>query len=97
MQVQNNNTYSIMYGMEFLKAGEIKEVSDKEAKLLLAQPNVVEYVSKEQVTALEDENQKLKEELELANLKAEADKLGITYRGNIKADTLRAKIEEAKK
>ena len=63
MQVQNNNTYSIMYGMEFLKAGEIKEVSDKEAKMLLAQPNVVEYVSKEQVNALEEENKKLKEQL----------------------------------
>lgn len=63
MQVQNNNTYSIMYGKEFLKAGEIKEVSDKEAKMLLAQPNVVEYVSKKQVNALEEENKKLKEQL----------------------------------
>ena len=63
MKIQNNNTYSIMYGMDFVKAGEVVEVDDKTAKLLLAQPNVVEYVSKEQVASLEDENKKLKEEL----------------------------------
>jgi len=74
MQVQNNNTYSIMYGMEFLKAGEIKEVSNKEAKMLLAQPNVVEYVSKEQVTALEEENKKLKEQLVKGTTKKSAKK-----------------------
>lgn len=74
MQVQNNNTYSIMYGMEFLKAGEIKEVSGKEAKMLLAQPNVVEYVSKEQVTALEKENKKLKEQLAKGTTKKSAKK-----------------------
>jgi len=63
MKIQNNNTYSIMYGMDFVKAGEVVEVDDKTAELLLAQPNVVEYVSKEQVANLEDENKKLKEEL----------------------------------
>jgi len=63
MKIQNNNTYSIMYGMDFVKAGEVVEVDDKTAALLLAQPNVVEYVSKEQVANLEDENKKLKEEL----------------------------------
>ena len=63
MKIQNNNTYSIMYGMNFIKAGEVVEVDDKTAKLLLNQPNVVEYVSKEQVEDLEKENQKLKEQL----------------------------------
>lgn len=63
MKIQNNNTYSIMYGMEFIKAGEVADVNDKTAKLLLNHPNVVEYVSKEQVANLENENKKLKEEL----------------------------------
>ena len=63
MKIQNNNTYDIMFGMDFIKAGEVLDVDDKTAKLLLAQPNVVEYVSKEQVETLEDENKKLKEQL----------------------------------
>lgn len=63
MKVENKNAYSIMYGLEFIKAGEVKDVDDKTAKLLLNQPNVVEYVSKEQVANLEEENKKLKEQL----------------------------------
>ena len=63
MQIKNNNTYSIMFGTDFIKAGEILDVDDKIAKLLLAHPNVEEYVSKEQVEDLEAENKKLKEQL----------------------------------
>lgn len=63
MKVENKNAYSIMYGLEFIKAGEVKDVDDKTAKLLLNHPNVVEYVSKEQVANLEEENKKLKEQL----------------------------------
>ena len=63
MKIKNNNAYSIMYGMEFIKAGEVKDIPDREAKLLLNQPNVEEYVSKEQVEDLEAENKKLKEQL----------------------------------
>ena len=63
MKVENKNTYSIMYGLEFIKAGEVKDIDDKTAKLLLNHPNVVEYVSKEQVANLEEENKKLKEQL----------------------------------
>ena len=75
MKIQNNNSYSIMYGMDFIKAGEIADIDDKTAKLLLNQPNVVEYVSKEQVETLEDENKKLKEELAKAKAtKAKAKK-----------------------
>ena len=87
-----------MYGMEFIKAGEIVDVDDKKTiKLLLAQPNVVEYVSKEQVASLELENEQLKAKLELVDLKAKADSLGIKYQKNIGADKLRAKIEAAEK
>lgn len=87
-----------MYGMNFIKAGEVVDVDDKKTiELLLAQPNVVEYVSKEQVTSLELENEKLKEELALVNLKAKADALGIKYQKNIGIDKLKAKIEAAKK
>lgn len=52
--------------MDFIKAGEVIDVDDKTAELLLAQPNVKEYVSKEQVENLEAENKKLKEQLEKA-------------------------------
>ena len=97
MKLQNNNVYSIMYGMEFLKAGEVKDINDKTAKLLLKHPNVKEYVTKEQVADLELENEKLKKELALVNLKAEADSLGIKYNAKIGVDKLKAKIEAAKK
>lgn len=97
MKIENKNTYSIMYGMEFIKAGEVADVDDKTAKLLLNHPNVVEYVSKEQVANLELENEKLKKELALANLKAEADALGVEYKPNINLETLRKKVEAAKK
>ena len=69
MKIQNNNTYSIMFGMDFIKAGEVLDLDEKTAKLLLNQPNVVEYVSKEQVEDLEAENKKLKAQLAKATTK----------------------------
>ena len=95
MQIKNNNTYSIMYGLEFIKAGEVKEIADDIAKKLLNHPNVEEYVTKKQVKVLEDENAQLKEQL-LDSLKAEADALGIKYQKNIGIEKLKAKIAEAK-
>lgn len=96
MKIKNNNLYSIMYGLDdFIKAGEVKEIADDMAIKLLKHPNVEEYVSKKQVTDLEDENKKLKEEI-LAQLKAEADSLGIKYSPKIGIEKLKAKIAEAK-
>lgn len=66
MKIKNNNTYSIMFGMDFIKAGEVLDLDEKTAKALLSHPNVEEYVSKEQVEDLEAENKKLKEQLEKA-------------------------------
>ena len=63
MKIKNNNTYSIMFGMDFIKAGEVLDLDEKTAKALLNHPNVEEYVSKEQVEDLEAENKKLKEQL----------------------------------
>ena len=63
MKIINKNTYAIMFGMDFINADEVKDLDDKTAKLLLNQPNVEEYVSKEQVDTLEAENKKLKEQL----------------------------------
>ena len=51
-----------------IKAGEIKEVDDKIAKIWLKTGKVVEFVEPKEAKALEDENAKLKEEL--AKLKA---------------------------
>ena len=65
MKIINRNQYNIMYGMEFINAGEIKEITKKEdIKLLLAQPNVEEYADVKDLKAIEEENKKLKEELE---------------------------------
>ena len=63
MKIQNNNTYSIMFGLEFIKAGEVVDVDDKTAELLLKQPNVKEYVSKEQITDLEEKCKELEAKL----------------------------------
>ena len=77
MKIKNNNTYSIMFGMDFIKAGEVLDLDEKTAKALLNHPNVEEYVSKEQVEDLEKENEKLKEQLakaKAAKTKAKAKK-----------------------
>lgn len=63
MKIINKNTYSIMFGMEFIKAGEVKDLDEKLAKELLKQPNVEEFVDKDDLKAIEEENKKLKEEL----------------------------------
>lgn len=63
MKIINKNEYSIMYGLDFIKAGEVKDVDDKTAKHLLNQPNVEEYVDKEDLKKIEEENKKLKAEL----------------------------------
>lgn len=67
MKIKNNNEFKIMFGMEFIGAGEVKEIDDKEViELLLSQPNVEEYVDKADVKKVEEENKKLKEELKEA-------------------------------
>lgn len=87
MKIINKNQYNIMYGMEFINAGEVKEITKKEdIKLLLAQPNVEEYADVKDMKAIEEENKKLKEKLEKTektkirkDLIKEANKKGITY------------------
>ena len=67
MKIKNNNSYKIMYGLNFIGPNEVIETEDKKViDLLLKQPNVVEYVDKEDLTAIEEENKKLKEELKKA-------------------------------
>lgn len=67
MLIKNNNQYNIMFDMDFIKAGEVKEIKDeKTIKLLLSQPGIEEYIDKKQAKALEEENAKLKEELQEA-------------------------------
>lgn len=63
MKIINKNEYRIMYGLDFIGAGEVKELDDKTAKHLLNQPNVEEYVDKEDLKKIEEENKKLKAEL----------------------------------
>ena len=48
-----------------IKAGEVIETDDKKViNILLSQPGVEEHVDKQNVKTLEEENKKLKEQLE---------------------------------
>lgn len=97
MKIINKNQYSIMYGLEFIKPNEIVELDNKIAKELIKHPNVEEYAGIEDVKQLEDENAELKKKLALADAKAKADKLGITYAKNIGLEKLLEKIAVATK
>lgn len=64
MKIKNNNPYKIMFGSDFINPDEVKEINDKKTiELLLNHPNVEEYVDKEDLKQIEEENKKLKEEL----------------------------------
>ena len=83
MKIKNNNDYKIMFGLDFINAKEVKEIDDKTTiELLLKQPNVEEFVDKEDLKKIEEENKKLKAELEK---KEEAEKK------EVKKETKKAK------
>lgn len=102
MFLKNNNDFNIMYGLEFIKANEVKEINDKKnIELLLKQPGVEEYIDKKEAKALKEENEKLKAQLEekeelsdLDKAKQKADELGIEYAKNIGLKSLLKKIED---
>lgn len=102
MFLKNNNDYNIMYGLEFIKANEVKEINDKKIiELLLKQPGIEEYFDKKEAKALKEENEKLKAQLdkekelsELDKAKQKADELGIEYAKNIGLKSLLKKIED---
>ena len=87
MKIINRNAYNVMYDMEFIKAGEIKDITDKKTlKLLLAQVGIEEYADIRDVKAIEEENKKLKEKLEKSEknkirkeIIKKANKEGITF------------------
>ena len=70
MKLINNSTRNyIAYGI-VLEVGKVTEINDeKTAKVLLNQKGVEEYVDKEEVKKLKEENKKLKE----AEAKAKAE------------------------
>lgn len=69
MKLINNSTRNYIAFDTVLEAGKVLEIKDKEiAKILLNQPDVEEYIDKEEVKKLKEENKKLKE----AKVKAEA-------------------------
>lgn len=69
MKLINNSIRNYIAFDTVLEAGKVLEVKDKEAaKILLNQPSVEEYIDKEEVKKLKEENKKLKE----AKAKAEA-------------------------
>lgn len=98
MKIINKNLYKVMYGLEFINPDEVKEINDKKLiALLLNQPGVEEFVAVEDAKKLEDENDKLKKELELEKAKSKALELGIKFQPNIGLEKLLKKIEEAEK
>ena len=97
MKIINKNVYRVMYGMEFIGAGEVKDVDDKTAKLLLNHPNVEKFVAVEDVKNLEDENAALKKELKLAKAKEKATALGIQFNPKIGLEKLLARLAEFEK
>lgn len=104
MRIKNNSRNRIAYhegkALKFINVGEIVDVDTNIAKIILKIKGVEEYL--EQKKDIEEDNVKANiqpendKENELDTLKSEADKLGIKYSKNIKADTLRKKIEEYK-
>ena len=85
MKIINKNVYKIMFGLEFLNAGEVKEFEDKKViDMLLSQPNVEEYVAIEDAKNLEEENRKLKEELAKATTKTTTTKKSTTTKSTTK-------------
>ena len=98
MKIINKNLYKVMYGLEFINPDEVKEINDKKLiDLLLNQPGVEEFVAVEDAKKLEDENDKLKKELELEKAKSKALELGIKFQPNIGLEKLLKKIEEVEK
>lgn len=123
MRVENKSKRMYQHGAYNLPPGANIEVSQEVAEIWLATGDVVEYVdpseakakeakAAETQKALEDENAKLKAEIEklkaeakakeggaeksLDEFKQEADKLGIEYAKNIGAKALKEKIEAKK-
>lgn len=110
MKVINNSKNRIAYHdsnkvLRFINVGEVAEVEEYLAKILLQIDGVEEYAEPKDLRKLEEENAKLKAQLEngdgttpseLDKLKAEADELGIKYAKNIGAKTLQKKIDEYK-
>lgn len=73
MKLINNSIRNYIAFDTVLEAGKVLEVKDKEiAKLLLNQPDVEEYIDKEEIKRLKEENKKLKEAKAKAEAKAEA-------------------------
>jgi len=85
-----------------IRPDEIKEISDKIAQVWLNTGDVVEYADPKEQAELQEENAKLKAQLEalkgnkIDELKKEADKLGIKYQKNIGAEKLAEKIKAFK-
>ncbi len=98
MKIINKNLYKVMYGLEFINPNEVKDIEDKKIlENLLSQPKVEEFVAVEDAKKLEDENDKLKKELELEKAKSKALEMGIKFNPNIGLEKLLKKIEEAEK
>ena len=75
MKLINNSIRNYIAFDTVLEAGKVLEIKDKEiAKLLLNQPDVEEYIDKEEVKRLKEENKKLKEAKAAAKAEAEAAK-----------------------
>lgn len=106
MRIENKSKNRIAYRdknnvLQIIGIGEIAEVDEDNAKLILGFEGVREYAEPKEVKRLAEENARLKAKLgnsekTLDELKAEADELGIKYAKNISAKTLQKRIDEYK-
>lgn len=105
MKLQNNTKHSFVHSYfdeQFklvilqLRPKEIKEIPDEVAKSWLKSKGVVEYVAPQDVKSLEDENAKLKEELEKLK-KQEEPKVEEPKKEKSKAKSTRSRAKKSTK
>ncbi len=97
MKLENKTARDYIAYDVILKANSVQDITNEEAiKILLKQEGVIEYADIQKQKDLEEENEKLKKEIELAKAKEEATALGIEFSPRIGLDTLLARIKGKK-
>lgn len=90
MLLINKSNRNYMFNDLIFEKNSTIDIEDKKAiEVLLKQDGVEKFINV-------DEVEKMQEELDLFKLKEEAQNLGIKFSPNIKAETLKKKIEDFK-
>lgn len=98
MKLENKSSRDYIAFDVILKANSTQEVTNEKAiKILLKQKGVSEFADLKKQKDLEKENEKLKEQVALAQAKEKATELGIKFNPKIGLAKLLEKIEEHEK